>query len=51
MIVISLLSHVYLAQYGQNFPRFSCFAVGQQISQQNMRNSEEIGHIVLETVR
>ena len=27
MIVISLLSHVYLAQYGQNFPHFSCFVV------------------------
>ena len=42
------LSHVYLAQYGQYFPRFSYFAFIS--SRQNMRNSENIGHVVLGTV-
>ena len=55
MIAISLLLHIYLVQYGQYFPRFSFFAFFSltlkacEISRQNIRNSENISDIALET--
>ena len=45
MLAISYLSHGYLAQYGQKARETRLKP--HEISRQNMRNSENIGHIVL----
>ena len=51
MLAISYLSHVYLGQYNEYFPRFSYFTIILVLSRQNFRSLENIGHIVLRTVR
>ena len=49
MLAISQLSHIYLAQFDRYFPRFSCFPF--PLSEQNMKNSENIDHIELGIAR
>ena len=51
-LAVSQLSHIYLVQYDQCFPGFSYFAIFHEpeMSCQNTRNSENIGHILLATM-